>query len=207
MTRKIARLLYLFLIKNVYFLRPLYETRGTHTPITVRRIFVQKILGFNREAYWQMHFTSKADSIHKIIIGVESSPGVSPGCYIHGSGGIVIGDYTQIAPNVGIISSNHNLEDLRLKSNGKVVIGAYCWIGMNSMVLPGVKLGDFTIVGAGSVVTKSFEEGYCVIAGNPAKKIKSLNPDQCTRYKSDYEYNGYIKNKDFAKFKVKYLEE
>lgn len=46
---------------------------------------------------------------------------------------------------------------------------------MNSLILPGVKLGDHTVVGGGSVVTKSFPDGYCVIAGNPAKKIKDIN--------------------------------
>lgn len=45
---------------------------------------------------------------------------------------------------------------------------------MNAIVLPGVVLGKGTIVGAGSVVTKSFEEGNCVIAGNPANIIKRL---------------------------------
>jgi acetyltransferase-like isoleucine patch superfamily enzyme len=45
---------------------------------------------------------------------------------------------------------------------------------MNAVILPGVTLGDHTIVGAGSVVTKSFENGNCVIAGNPAKIIKNL---------------------------------
>ena len=45
---------------------------------------------------------------------------------------------------------------------------------MNSMILPGVVLGDRTIVGAGSVVTKYFPEGNCVIAGNPAKVIKVI---------------------------------
>lgn len=43
------------------------------------------------------------------------------------------------------------------------------------MILPGITLGDNTIVGAGSVVTKSFPEGNCIIAGNPAKKIRDLD--------------------------------
>ena len=46
---------------------------------------------------------------------------------------------------------------------------------MNSVILPEVTLGDYTIVGAGSIVTKSFTKGNCVIAGNPAKVIKELN--------------------------------
>ena len=46
---------------------------------------------------------------------------------------------------------------------------------MNSVILPGVTLGDHTIVGAGSVVTKSFPDGDCVIAGNPARMIRRLN--------------------------------
>ena len=45
---------------------------------------------------------------------------------------------------------------------------------MNSVVLPGVHLGNNTIVGAGSVVTKSFMDGNCIIAGNPARIIKRL---------------------------------
>jgi acetyltransferase-like isoleucine patch superfamily enzyme len=49
-------------------------------------------------------------------------------------------------------------------------------------VLPGVQLGDFTIVGAGAVVTKSFPEGYYVIAGNPARIVKSLNKAECDAY-------------------------
>ncbi len=45
---------------------------------------------------------------------------------------------------------------------------------MNSVILPGVQLGDYTVVGAGTVVTKSFPKGRCVIAGNPAKVIKEF---------------------------------
>lgn len=90
-------------------------------------------------------------------------------------GKIKIGKGSWIAPNVGIITSNHNLIDPGLRLKGKdVVIGEKSWIGMNSMILPGVVLGPHTIVGAGSVVTKSFPEGNCVIAGNPAKKIRNI---------------------------------
>lgn len=45
---------------------------------------------------------------------------------------------------------------------------------MNSVILPDVTLGDHTVVGAGSVVTKSFPDGYCVIVGNPARKLRDL---------------------------------
>ena len=55
-----------------------------------------------------------------------------------------------------------------------VYIEEKCWIGMNSVLLPEVRLGEKTIVGAGSVVTKSFPMGNCIIAGNPAKIIRCL---------------------------------
>jgi len=55
-------------------------------------------------------------------------------------------------------------------------------LGHSASVMPGVVLGDFTIVGAGAVVTKSFEEGYCVIAGNPAKIIRQLDKTACIAY-------------------------
>lgn len=97
------------------------------------------------------------------------------GIYFQGINKIRIGEGSTIGPNVGLISANHNPEKIEqhLKSSG-IDIGKYCWIGMNSVILPGVVLGDYTTVGAGSVVTKSFPEGNCVIAGNPAKKIRDF---------------------------------
>ncbi|MDD3999766.1 MAG: DapH/DapD/GlmU-related protein [Bacilli bacterium] len=89
---------------------------------------------------------------------------------------IFIGKGTYIAPNVGIITTNHDIKNPEKHVIGQdVIIGANCWIGMNAMILPGVKLGDHTVIGAGAVVTKSFPEGFCVIAGNPAKKIKEFS--------------------------------
>lgn len=100
----------------------------------------------------------------------------SPGTYFQGICGIQIGKGTIISLNVGIISSNHDIDDFdKHVSTSPIIIGEKCWIGMNAIILPGTILGDHTIVGAGSVVTKSFPDGHCVIAGNPAKLIRRLD--------------------------------
>ncbi|WP_327573392.1 acyltransferase [Roseateles sp.] len=143
---------------------------------------------------------------HKVHIGIETSPGLMPGCYIQGSNGIEIGDYTQIAAGVKIISANHLLTDIRAHLKTRPIrIGKYCWLGANSVILPGVELGTYTIVGAGAIVTKSFPEGYCVIAGNPARIIKDLNPAECIFHESDYKYNGFIRSDRFEEFRTKFL--
>lgn len=129
-----------------------------------------------------------------------------PGCYIQGLGKIYIGDYTQISRNVGIISANHDpCDNRRHLSALPVRIGKYGWIGMNAMILPGVELGDFTIVGAGAIVTKSFPEGYCVVGGNPAKVIRRLDRAACVRHKSEHEYYGYFRKDKFPAFREKHL--
>ncbi|WP_425349730.1 acyltransferase [Manganibacter manganicus] len=92
------------------------------------------------------------------------------------SGTIRLGRGCYIAPNVGIITSNHDPENLdKHLPSEDVEIGEKCWIGMNSIVLPGVILGRGTVVGAGSIVTKSFPEGNCVIAGVPAKLVRVIS--------------------------------
>lgn len=88
---------------------------------------------------------------------------------------IVIGKGTFIAKNVGIITANHDLNDPNKHTQGrKVIIGEKSWIGMNSMIMPGVTLGSHTVVGAGAIVTHSFPEGYVVLGGNPARIIKRI---------------------------------
>jgi hypothetical protein len=101
----------------------------------------------------------------------------SPGTYFQNfKGRIYIGRGSYIGPNVGIITANHNTNDLDTHMEGRdVFIGEKCWIGMNVVVLPGVLLGPCTVVAAGSVVNKSFPEGYELIGGTPAKLIKKLN--------------------------------
>ena len=62
--------------------------------------------------------------------------------------------------------------------------------------MPGVTLGDYTIVAAGAVVTKSFPEGFCVIGGVPAKKIKDLEKSSCIFYENKNKFIGYKKVKN-----------
>ena len=68
----------------------------------------------------------------------------------------------------------YDLKTMRLINGVKeTVIGDHCWIGMGALILKNVRLAHDTIVGAKSVVAKSFEEPNIAVAGNPAKKIKS----------------------------------
>ncbi len=185
------------LLRMIPFIKRIIETRRTAGPITIKVFFIQKILGFNRAAYWPTHHSTRITNVDKIKIGIGTAPGLSNGCYIQGMGGIEIGNYTIVAPGVGIISGNHDLYDYRKHEVSKVIIGEYCWIGMNAVILPGVILGDHTIVAAGAIVNKSFEEGYCVLGGAPAKIIKKLEPSDCVKYNNEYEYYGYITKKEF----------
>ncbi len=100
----------------------------------------------------------------------------SPGLYLqNSSGNITLGRGCYLGPNVGIITENHDPSDLdKHLSPRDVTIGEKCWIGMNSVILPGVVLGAHTIVGAGSIVTRSFPEGHCVLMGSPARVKSTL---------------------------------
>lgn len=193
------------LIDSIPYFRFIHETSNTQVPITIGMWWRQKVLGQHKGVYWPVHRSSKVNQYKNIIIGVETSPGYEPGCYIQGLGKVYIGDYTQIAQNVGIISSNHLVYDARVHELDEVRIGSYCWLGMNSIILPGVHLGDFTIVGAGAVVTKSFSEGYCIIAGNPAKIIRMLDKEKCIPYYSKHEYVGFISKNKFQAYRQKNL--
>ncbi|MDR0138853.1 acyltransferase [Metabacillus idriensis] len=144
----------------------------------MRGILWQKIIGINRHVPWPVSPFIIIPKPQNVIFDVDDiNIFQTNGTYFQTNfgGKIIIGKGTHIAPNVGLITSNHDLinpdEHLEPKD---IVIGKKCWIGMNSVVLPGVKLGDHTVVAAGAVVTKSFESGWCVVGGVPAKIIKTL---------------------------------
>lgn len=185
----------------------LRETTDYQNSVNLSFWIKQKVLnvGGNKKAYWPVNAMSQVYDVQNILVGVDAYPGIMKGCYIQGRGGITIGDYTQVAPNVIIVSANHDVYDSRKHIEASVKIGKYCWIGAGAKIMPGVELGDWTIVGAGAVVTKGFSEGYCIIGGIPAKMIRVLERIKCVPFQNKIEYNGYVRSDRFIKYRKKYL--
>ncbi|MBE6659538.1 MAG: sugar O-acetyltransferase [Ruminococcaceae bacterium] len=105
---------------------------------------------------------------------------------------IYIADNTMIGPNTVIATAGHPVcPDIRQKGgqfNIPVHIGKNCWLGAGVIVLPGVTIGDNTVVGAGSVVTKDLPANV-VAAGNPCRILRTIG-------ERDMEY--YYKDKKIA---------
>lgn len=90
---------------------------------------------------------------------------------------VYIGDYVMIGPNTLISTVNHPLTAQgrreRKAQAEPVIIGDDVWIGGNCVILPGVTIGNNVVIAAGAVVTKNVSDN-CVVAGVPARKIKTL---------------------------------
>lgn len=140
--------------------------------------FMQKIVGYNRNIPFPVSHRNIIRNYKNLIFHVDDLNNFQHfGCYFQNSEGkIIIGKGTYIAPNVGFITQNHKTNNLDEHDEAQdIIIGKNCWIGMNTIILPGVELGDRTIVGAGAVVSKSFKDGNCVIVGNPANMLRKIN--------------------------------
>lgn len=194
----------------VYFFLPILKNyhrfmKSQSNAVTMKQ-FHSFRMGRDKRIYWPVHKNSEVTHPDNIFVGINSNAGTRPGCYLQGNGGIYIGNYVHFASNIGVISGNHDLYDHTKHVNKEVRIGDYTWIGMNVVILPGVELGPRTIVAAGSVVTKSFPDGYCVIGGNPAKLIKELDKEKFVPTKYPEEYYGFVPKEEFEEFAGEYLK-
>lgn len=141
-----------------------------------------------------------AEPDHRIHIGVWGrEPGsgridigdyvlISPGTRISASDSITIGNAVMMAHGVYITDSDwHGLYN-RLERDPRsrpVVIGDNVWLGDRSTVLKGVRIGDNSVVGAGAVVTRDVPPNV-VVAGNPARVVRQLEPERGYRTRADF---------------------
>lgn len=92
---------------------------------------------------------------------------------------IIIEDSVLFGPNVSVYATTHSFTDIsvpikeQVLKNNITTIKQGAWLGANVVVMPGITVGRNSVVGANSVVTKDVPD-YCVVAGTPAKIIKSL---------------------------------
>jgi len=105
--------------------------------------------------------------------------GMGPYCYVGASGGVVIGDNVIMGQKVNFHSENHNfkspiklIRDQGITRSG-IRVGDNCWIGANVTILDGVEVGDGCVIAAGSVLRAGIYPKDSVLAGVPAKIVKS----------------------------------
>jgi acetyltransferase-like isoleucine patch superfamily enzyme len=126
----------------------------------------------------ELHVYNFRDLPHAFIsIGDRSLVGEF--CVLRGQGGISIGDDVYLAPLVQVLAINHTFDDpgrpisqQPISARG-IVIEDGCWIGGGAIILDGVRVGRNSVVGAGAVVTRDVAP-YTVVAGNPARTIRTL---------------------------------
>ena len=126
---------------------------------------------------------------------IGSTSHLKSGSYIDCDGGVEIGEYFHTGRGLTIFSSNHKYDNDQYipysteRIRKKVVIEDFVWCGANVTILPGVRLGEGCIIGAGSVVTKDIPP-YAVACGNPARVVK---------YR---DVNAYLKLKEEGRFVI-----
>jgi len=145
--------------------------------VTINSSFLSNLVGL-----YQRTIIVTRSAGAKIIIG--NNVGIS-GATIYARNAIIIGDNTLIGGNTKIIDNDfHPIDpDVRKKTPHEymkvkpIEIGENVFIGCNSLILKGARIGNNSVVGAGSVVIGDIP-GNCIAAGNPAKVIRYLNVNQ-----------------------------
>lgn len=118
------------------------------------------------------------NAVGNLVIGNNTRVGIGNTII----GPVTISDNVNIGQNVTISGLNHNYEDpgKTISEQGvstmPIKIENNVWIGANSVVLPGVQIGNHSVIGAGSIITKDIPP-YSVVVGNPARIVKRYDMD------------------------------
>ncbi|ETR70677.1 MAG: hexapeptide repeat-containing transferase [Candidatus Magnetoglobus multicellularis str. Araruama] len=128
---------------------------------------------------------SEAEGLGRISIGDCCL--LSPGVRIISANHISIGHSCMFARNVSIADSDwHDVYDrVAMGMHAPVVIEENVWVGESAIICKGVTIGENSVVGAGSVVVRNIPSN-CIAAGNPAQKVKSLDPERTIKKRSDW---------------------
>ena len=135
------------------------------------------MIGLN--VLFQAHGTrARLSTGYKGVLEIGDRSYINSGVIMHARKNISIGSNAKIGENVWISDCDfHEVDEGDGVRVGPVVIGSNVWMANGAVVLPGVTIGDHSVVGAGAVVTKSFPP-RSVIAGNPARLIRTLQASE-----------------------------
>lgn len=141
----------------------------TYIPSHSFRLFVYRAVGMKIGSKSTLHVGSRFFNPSGITIGEGTI--IGDRCFLDGRAKLAIGNHVDIASEVMIYNSEHdiNSEDFHATSN-PVTISDYAFIGPRAIILPGVKVGIGAIIAAGAVVTKDVPD-FAIVGGIPAKII------------------------------------
>lgn len=149
----------------LFFLHQITE----HVPFYFVRRFFMKLVGVTIGKGGKVHVGARFFNPKGIIIGSDTVIGERT--FLDGRAPLVIGDHVDIASEVMIYNSEHDIKDPLFKAiEEPVTIKDYVFIGPRAIILPGVTIGKGAIVAAGAVVTKNVGDGE-IVGGVPARKI------------------------------------
>lgn len=150
-----------------------------HTPKEIREI-MSRLTGKKVDETFRLFPPFYTDFGKNITIGKDVF--INSGCHFQDQGGIEIGDGALIGHNVVLATVNHDLnpEENRKNHYAPVKIGSHVWIGSNATVLPGVTIGEWSVVAAGAVVTQDVPP-MTVVGGVPARVLKKIIPKESGR--------------------------
>ena len=161
----------------IRMLAPLYQHRGRHAVIhRSARMDTPPYRKFSLGDYSVIEsFSCINNAVGDVIIGDHTRIG------LHNTiiGPVTIGSHVNLAQGITVTALNHNFEDSdkRIDEQGvsttPVTIEDDIWIGANAVILPGVTIGNHSVVAAGAVVTKNVPP-HSLVAGVPAKIIKQI---------------------------------
>lgn len=164
-TTKITNRMYNYLADlSLFFIHIIVNFPSHHL-----RRFLMRLGGARIGKGSSIHMNCRFFSLKGLTIGEDSI--IGHGAFLDGRAAIIIGNHVDIASEVMVYNSEHNVnsEDFHATTD-QVVIEDFCFIGPRVIVLPGVKIGKGAVVAAGAVVTEDVPE-FAIVGGVPAKII------------------------------------